>query len=336
MTTVRAGAFLLVGLSLSACASGPVLGPTPRGLDLYLPVPEGNVLTAAKIRRGQALFNDPRLSADGSLACANCHVPTRAFSQPRPIAVGVHGRLGTRNAPALLNRAWGQSFFWDGRTTTLEEQVLKPIADANEMGSTVGEAAARVGLSPRALAESLASYVRSIRAGDSPFDRYERGDITALSADALAGLRIFRGKGNCVQCHTGPLLSDERFHNTGVAWQPATRADGTGLFLDQGRALVTGRERDRGAFKTPTLREVARTAPYMHDGSLGTLEDVIEFYDRGGRPNPQIDPVIRPLGLTATGKRQLAAFLRSLTGEVVEGVQELRRAGAGSEVAPFR
>lgn len=321
----RIAAILGVAFTL-ACATGPAFGPVPLGLDLYTPVPEGNSATAGKIRLGRQLFHDKRLSADGSLSCASCHMPDRAFSQARPIAVGVLGRAGTRNAPALVNRAWGRAFFWDGRTTTLEDQVLRPIADPNEMGSSVPSAARRAGVSARALAEALASYIRSIRTGDAPFDRFEAGDAAALSHDAKAGLQVFRGKGNCTLCHIGPNFSDESFHNTGVAWAPSVTGSSTnGRFLDVGRAMVTGRERDRGAFKTPTLREVARTAPYMHDGSLATLADVVDFYDAGGRPNPQLDLGIRPLNLTADERRALVAFLGALSGRITEGTPGVAR-----------
>jgi cytochrome c peroxidase len=303
-----------------ACATGPAFGPVPLGLDLYTPVPETSPITTRKIRLGRQLFHDKRLSADGSLACASCHLPERAFSQPRPIAVGVHGRSGTRNAPALLNRAWGRSFFWDGRTTTLEEQVLRPIEDPNEMGSSVEAAAGRAGVKRGTLADALASYVRSIRTGDSPVDRFEKGEVAALSDEARAGFQVFRGKGNCTLCHIGPNLTDESFHNTGVAWEPSIGGSSTsGRFLDDGRAIVTRRDRDRGAFKTPTLREVSRTAPYMHDGSLATLEDVVNFYDDGGRPNRHLDISIRPLKLTGDEKRGLVGFLASLSGRVTEG-----------------
>jgi cytochrome c peroxidase len=284
----------------------------PLGLDLYLPVPEDNPLTAEKIELGRQLFFDRRLSVDGSISCASCHDPRRAFAGRRAVPVGVFGRRGRRNAPAIVNRAYGRSFFWDGRTTTLEEQVLRPIEDPAEMGSNAVAAAARVGLTRDQLARALASYVRSILAGNSRVDRFIAGDRQALSADAQAGLRLFRGTGNCTACHIGPLLSDEQFHNTGVAWV-------RDRFLDDGRAGVSRRDADRGAFKTPTLREVARTAPYMHDGSLRTLEDVIDFYNRGGRANPALDREIRPLGLARTEKQQLAAFLRALSGEVLEG-----------------
>jgi cytochrome c peroxidase len=276
----------------------------PLGLDLYMPVPEDNPLTVEKVALGRQLFFDPRLSADNSVACGTCHQPARAFSDARPVAIGVFGRQGHRNAPAILNRAYGRAFFWDGRAPTLEEQVLKPIGDPNEMGSSAAEAAARVGRSVGELAQALASYVRSILSGNAPFDRFIDGDREALTHDEQAGLRVFRGQGNCVACHVGPNLTDERLHNTGVAW-----ADGE--LRDHGAG--------RGEFKTPTLREIARTAPYMHDGSLPTLEAVVEFYDQGGRPNPALDPEIRPLRLTDAEQRQLVAFLRTLSGDVQEG-----------------
>jgi cytochrome c peroxidase len=149
--------------------------------------------------------------------------------------------------------------------------------------------------------------VRSLLSGDSPFDRFINGDREALTTDQQAGLQIFRGKGNCTACHVGPTFSDERFHNTGVAWRD-------GRFVDDGRFEVTRAEGDRGAFKTPTLRESARTAPYMHDGSLLTLRDVIDYYDRGGNANPGLDAELRPLRLTAAEKDALVAFLSALNG----------------------
>jgi cytochrome c peroxidase len=291
----------------------------PLGLDLYVPVPEENPLTVEKIDLGRRLFNDRRLSRDGTIACASCHDPERAFSDGRVTAVGVFGRAGRRNAPALINRGYGRGFFWDARIATLEEQVLRPIEDPNEMDSPVDNAAARVGLERVALAQALASYVRSILSGDAPYDRFVNGDRSALSPEQQVGLQIFRGKGNCTACHVGPNLSDERLHNTGVAW--AGRAGGAGGvggagFSDDGRAIVTGRTEDLGAFKTPTLREVARTSPYMHDGSLATLDAVLDFYSDGGRTNPHLDPEIRPLRLTAQEKSEVIAFLRSLSGTI--------------------
>jgi cytochrome c peroxidase len=332
----------------------------PLGLDLYMPVPEENPITVDKVELGRRLFKDRRLSRDGRIACASCHDPRRAFSTPQPQAVGVFGRRGRRNAPALINRGYGRAFFWDGRVPTLEEQVLKPIQDPNEMDLTLDEAAARVNLDVNTISYALASYVRSILSGDAPFDRFINGNRRALSGEQQQGLQIFRGKGNCTACHVGPTFSDERLHNTGVAWQalstlqPAqarpelrrgsARSTGavgaepsqtliepspssgpgsptpTGTFTDPGRFELTSRPADRGAFKTPTLREVARTAPYMHDGSLPTLEAVVTFYSDGGRRNPNLDPEIRPLRLTMGEKRALVAFLKSLSGTVREGL----------------
>ena len=284
----------------------------PLGLDAYLPTPDDNPLTAAKIELGRKLFFDKRLSRDGSLACSNCHDPSHSFRDTRQISVGVFGRAGTRRVPTLINRAYGKSFFWDGRTTTLEEQVLQPIVNPREMDITLGEAASRLGLSRQEISQALASYVRTILAGNSPYDRYVAGDRSALSPEARQGLEIFRGKGNCATCHMGANLTDESFHNTGIAWR-------NGSDSDAGRFLVTHREQDRGAFKTPTLRQIAVMPPYMHDGSKATLQDVIEYYDKGGNRAPNLDPEIHPLHLTAAEKTALLALLRSFTGEVREG-----------------
>jgi cytochrome c peroxidase len=227
-----------------------------------------------------------------------------------------------------VNRAYGRSHFWDGRAPTLEEQVTEPIGNPKELDLSMDEAVDRLArsrtyraefeaafgraVSPTDLARALASYVRTILSGNSAFDRYVNGDRAALSDEARRGLEVFRGKGNCATCHGGPTLSDERFHNTGVAWRDSA-------FQDPGRVAVTRNEDDRGAFRTPTLREVARTAPYMHDGSLPTLEAVVEYYDRGGNRAPRLDPEIRPLHLTNAEKLALLAFLSSLSGEIRDG-----------------
>lgn len=292
----------------------------PLGLDLYVPVPEDNPLTGERIELGRRLFNDRRLSRDQSLACASCHDPKRAFSTARPISVGVFGRQGRRNVPALINRGYGRAFFWDGRITTLEEQVLQPIQDPDEMDMTLPEVSARVGLPAEDIARALASFVRSILSGNAPFDRFVNGDRRALSSEQQAGLDVFRGKGDCIACHVGPNFSDERLHNTGIAWQPSGGPGPRGRYLDDGRFTVTGQEADRGLFKTPTLREVARTSPYMHDGSKATLDEVVNFYNDGGRANPNLDPEIQPLMLTIEEKRALVAFLKSLSGEISEGL----------------
>ncbi len=324
---------MLLILGAACAAPTPSLNTSarftiPRGLDRYRPVPEDNALTPAKVALGRALFSDSLLSQDRSLACATCHDPARAFTDGRPVSIGVHGRRGRRNVPTLVNRAYGKSFFWDGRMSTLEKQVLEPIQDSLEMGMTLGEVVRRVdgnpeyrarfhdvfGRDPTAddLASALASYVRTILSGGTRFDQYAHGDTAALSSQVRRGLAVFRGNG-CVVCHVGPNFTDELFHNTGIAWQD-------GGLADSGRYVVSRRPGDQGAFKTPTLREVARTAPYMHDGSLETLADVIEFYNNGGRLNPFLDPAIHPLNLTEEDRHALLAFLESLSGKVLEGV----------------
>jgi cytochrome c peroxidase len=283
----------------------------PLGLDTYIPAPERNPVTEAKARLGRELFQDPILSRDGSLSCATCHERERAFTDRHPLAVGIAQRKGTRRTPSIINRAFGKSFFWDGRTKTLEEQVLEPVKNPKEMDLTLEEALERLRQSPYAakfrnvfgrqvntedLAFALSTYVRTILAGDSPYDRYVAGDRGALNAEAQAGLKLFRGKAGCVACHVGANFTDERLHNTGA-----------------GAADIEQR------FKTPTLREIAARAPYMHDGSIATLEEVIDFYDRGGKANPNLDPDIQELHLNAAEKRALVEFLRSLSGRVVEG-----------------
>ena len=281
----------------------------PPGLDAFLPVPENNPLTAEKIKLGRKLFFDMRLSRDGSMSCASCHDPKLAFGDSRKLAAGVGGKIGTRRSPRIVNRVYGSSFFWDGRASSLEDQVVQPISDPNEMDLKLADAASRVGVDEATLRNALASYVRTILSGDSPYDRYLQGDRTALTEKQRAGLKLFSGKAGCTACHVGPNLTDERFHNTGVGWP-----------TDTGRFAVTKKPEDRGAFKTPTLRDVARTPPFMHDGSLATLEDVVDFYDKGGKRNENLDPDMRELRLSAEEKAALVEFLRTLNGTVREGL----------------
>jgi cytochrome c peroxidase len=289
---------LLIMLALAVVSVQTAPAP-PLGLDAYMPVPAGNPLEPERIEVGRRLFFDRRLSRDGSVACATCHEPDRAFADGRAISVGIDGRAGRRSAPALINRGYGRVFFWDGRARSLEEQVLLPIADPNEMDVPVEQAATRIGTPVDDIALALASFVRTIHSGNSPFDRYAAGD--------RRGLDVFRTKGRCITCHIGPNFTDEKLHNTGIAWNGERYTDLGG---------------GRGDFKTPTLREVSRTAPYMHDGSLATLENVLDFYDRGGIRNPDLAPEMQPLNLTIDEKRALVSFLRSLSGDVMSGSRD--------------
>ena len=222
------------------------------------------------------------------------------MAAPRPSGCTAAREIAASDAG---QRAYGRAFFWDGRTSTLEEQVVKPIESESEMDMTIREVVQRLNrksqyrkmfrqafgreINGEDLARALASYVRTIYSGDSPFDRYAYGDRNALSAEQRRGLRIFRGKGNCTSCHIGPTFTDEEFHNTGVAWRD-------GKLQDEGRFAITGKPAHKGAFKTPACREIARTAPYMHDGTLITLQAVIDFYSDGGRENPYRDEKSAP------------------------------------------
>jgi cytochrome c peroxidase len=312
-------------LGLAALASGPT---APLGLDLYRPTPVDNPLTPAKIALGRRLFEDRRLSRDGTLSCAVCHDRSHAFASKGLVASGADGSMGRRNVPTLVNRVYGTSFFWDGRAPSLEQQVVQPLINPREMGMSPDGVVAVVRGDGRYrrqfqtafnrepqlddIARALATYVRTIRSGNSRYDQFRAGTTAALTAQEQRGMRVFFGRGNCWLCHAGPNLTDERFHNTGVAFRD-------GQLLDPGRFVVRQQPADRGAFKTPTLREVARTAPYMHDGSLPTLEDVVEHYDRGGNANPALDSILRPIGLSPEDKRALVAFLRALSGQIHEG-----------------
>jgi cytochrome c peroxidase len=285
------------------------------------PVPKDNALSEARVRLGRRLFFDPILSADQSVACATCHRPDHGFASGEARPRGIGGRRTARRAPALLNRAYGSSFFWDGRVATLEEQALQPIANPVEMGTSVELVVKRLranrdyqaqfaaafpdGVTAANLGRSLASFERVLLRGDSRVDRFRRlGEHAALSAEERRGLWLYESKGRCWRCHTGATFTDEGFHNTGVGWgdEPA----------DPGRFAVTKREGDKGKFKTPTLRGVILAAPYMHDGSLETLEEVVEFYNKGGRPNPNLDAFLEPLELSKDEVRDLVAFLKAL------------------------
>jgi cytochrome c peroxidase len=309
---------------------GPLNVPgRPRLMSAVMPVgvPADNPPTDEKAALGKRLFFDTILSNDRTVSCASCHDPERAFADTRALAVGIGGRVGKRHSPALINRAFGRAHFWDGRAIGLEAQVVQPISDRNEMDLPLEDAVARLAgdrsypdtfqavfgqpVSAEDLGRALATYLRTIRSMDSPYDRFIDGAADAMTADQQQGLQLFRVKARCIFCHAEPLFTDEQFQNTGVAWQ----AEST-TYKDDGRFMVSNQPRDRGKFKTPTLREIARTAPYMHDGSLATLEAVVDFYDQGGRPNQNLFPLLRPIGLTPVEKQQLIKFLEALSGTV--------------------
>jgi cytochrome c peroxidase len=299
---------------------GNALAAIPLGLDAVIPAPFGNPITTEKAELGRRLFFDPLLSRDSTTSCASCHRPELAFADERRFSPGVRGRTIERTAPSLSNRGYGRAFFWDGRAASLEEAVLMPIRNPREMDLELPRLLARLAshekylrlfasafpgepLTEGGVARALSTYLRTVLSGDAPIDRFTAGDTSALADSARRGRRLFLGRAGCSACHGGPTFTDEELHNTGVSWGSA----------DLGRFGVTGEEADRGRFKTPSLRNVARTAPYMHDGSIPTLDAVLEFYFGGGGANPHLDASIRVLDLAAEERRDVIEFLEALT-----------------------
>lgn len=314
----------------------------PLGLDLEsatFHIPEENPLTEEKVRLGKRLYFDNALSVDGTLSCASCHVPEKGFADPNRFSVGVRGQTGTRQAPTIINRVFSRRQFWDGRAASLEEQALGPITNPVEMGnpsidgvlerlrkdSSYVEDFKRAfppdgAIDEQNLARAIASFERTIMSGNSPFDRYIEGDKGAMSESAVRGYELFLTKAGCATCHVSFNFTDENYHNLGI-----------GMLVkkpDLGRYTVSRIEGHQGAFKTPTLREVANTAPYMSDGSLATLEEVVDYYNRGAQPNRWLSPKIKPLGLSEQEKRDLVEFLKALSGEVVWYGKEKGRAAS--------
>jgi len=309
-------------------ASGDYQTVLPLGLQAASAfVPEDNPMSTKKIELGRRLYFDPRLSKDGTISCATCHDPEKGFGDARPTSAGIHGKTGARNAPTVFNRLFSADQFWDGRAADLEAQALGPVQNPIEMGNTLDgmisnvkgisayaplfqEAFGSPDITAERVAQAIATYERTVVAGNAPFDRYQAGDKSAMSESAVRGVAIFNDaqKGNCVTCHAGFNFTDESYHNLGVGMDKPKP--------DIGRYEVTKVEPDKGAFKTPTLRNITQTAPYLHDGSEPTLQAVVEFYDRGGTPNKWLSKEIHPLKLTPQEKADLVAFLESLTGDV--------------------
>ena len=287
-----------------------------------LPVPPENALTVARVRLGKALFFEKDLSLGNGIACASCHFPDHAFSDTSALSHGVGGATGLRNSPTLANLAWHQGFFRDGGVPTLEQQVLAPIHDEVEMASNINDAAAFLrdrepyaSLSRKAydrvldgfvITRAIACYERTLVSGWSRFDRFlYEGDATALTTEERHGWELFSTEAaGCAGCHSGFDLSDHTYRNIG------TTLDHT---LDPGRERITLQPGDRGKFKVPTLRNVALTAPYLHNGSMNTLEEVVEHFASGGVNDPNKDPLVMPRALSAQDKADLVSFLRSLT-----------------------
>ncbi|MBE9538296.1 MAG: cytochrome C peroxidase [Proteobacteria bacterium] len=348
----------LLAANLLALTAVPPLGLPP------LPVPADNPISEEKIALGRKLFFDRRLSFNGTLSCAMCHIPEQGFTQHEvKTPVGIEGSFVKRNSPALYNVGYRTTLFHDGREDTLENQVWQPLLRENEMANpSIGfvlstirgaadydglfEAVFERGVAMEGVGKALASYQRSLLSADSPFDRwYFAGDKQAMSESAVRGFALFKSKA-CVSCHIigtqYALFSDGEFHDTGIGYFKAMIADkgevgnirlAPGVEVrptiqfqvpsvsDLGRYEATGRANDRWLYSTPALRNVAITAPYMHDGSLPNLQAVVEFYNRGAIPHAELDSRLKPLGLKREQIEDLVNFLRALTGSNIEQLQ---------------
>jgi cytochrome c peroxidase len=288
-----------------------------------------------RARLGRWLFYDTRLSADGTISCATCHLPAAGFSQPTPVSTGIRGQMGGRKAPSFLNAAFANfpETFWDGRAADLEDQAKGPIENPIEMGETHAGVVAKIAAAGgyRAffeeafgdsevtidrVATAIADYERTRLSGNSRVDQWNEWDPDTLGYDDLLtdqeilGNDLFFDKAKCSNCHSGPHFTDSQFHNIGVGWDPQTE-----VFADEGRVVVTGDDADRGAFKTPGLREVHLHAPYMHDGSIATLREVVDHYVNGAFQNPSLSDKMEEVDLTDEEIDALVAFMEALAGE---------------------
>ncbi len=292
--------------------------------------PKDNKYSLAKAELGKYLYFDRRLSADGTVSCATCHDPKYAYTDGAPVSTGIKGQKGGRSAPTVINRAFSLAQFWDGRAATLEDQAKGPIANPIEMGNTHDAVVTSIqkipGYKPLfakafgseevnldRIAMAIATFERTILSGNAPYDRYKKGDKKAMSPGQVRGMSVFFEKAKCDRCHENSNFTLNAYANLGVG---SDKPD-----PDVGRYAITKDPRDWGVFKVPTLREIEHTAPYMHDGSLQTLEEVVDFYDKGGIPNKNLDSNMRKLNLSDQEKKDLVAFLKALSGDGWQNVQ---------------
>ena len=304
----------------------------PVGFDSLPKAPKDNPTTPEKAALGRRLFFDPILSNDDTVSCASCHQPKHGFAGVETISIGIKGKKGTRNAPTVLNRVYGKHFSWDGRDDSLEQQALGPLTSETELGGDLELVVKKVSndksyveafqavfpeskpdeaVSISNITKAIACFERTLTSGNSKVDRFRNEEYDALSKKARQGLWIFESRGGCWKCHNGANLTDEEFHNTGVGFGKENR--------DTGRMEATKDEKHKFQFKTPTLRDVEFTAPYMHDGSVKTLKEVVEFYNRGGAPDDALlDKKMKPLDLSEEEVEFLVEFLKALSGDAVK------------------
>jgi cytochrome c peroxidase len=352
-STIRAIALcsLLVSGVLTCLAPGwaGAGAPTDIGPLPPVPVPADNPLTSEKIALGQLLFFDARLSADGSLACVSCHLPDQGWTTNTPLSPAYPANMERRNSQTLMNVAFYRVLLWDGRADMLEKQALGPIQNPLHMNHNLDLLIEKLNAVPdyvdrfqkvfgtavtsEGLGKALAAFERTLVTRHAPFDRFMGGDQRAMSESAQRGMELFKGKARCILCHHGPNFSDSQFHNLGVPDAPllahplvqaSIRFDAKRMNIpeyqhvreDLGRYLVTKDEKDKGTFRTPSLRNVAQRDPYMHNGVFQSLEEIIDFYNRGGGTVARKSPLLQPLELSNGEKRDLLAFLQALTGEL--------------------
>lgn len=302
----------------------PLVVAVPVGLP-PLPIPADNPMTVEKVELGKMLYFDERLSLDGTVSCATCHDPEMAWTEHDPTSTGVGGQLGATNAPTVINAAYATEQFWDGRAPTLEAQALGPIENPIEMAHQLEKLVPQLNSVPEyherfqqvfgadvtadGIAKAIAAFERTILSGNSPYDKFQAGDTRAMTDAQQRGWKVFDNLG-CTACHVPPLFSSYKYFNAGIGMAKDEP--------DKGRMAVTGDEGDRGKIRVPSLREVANTAPYFHDGSVATLAEAVAVMAGGGIDNPHLSPVLKGIGGKAVSEQEkadLVEFLHALSGE---------------------
>src|SRR6185437_13933813 len=317
---VAASASVAAAKPLPPMPVAPPLPATPEPLP-ELKTPADNALTPEKVALGKQLFFDKRLSKDGTMACESCHLPDKGWTDGNALSTKVGGGVNGRHSPSLYNVGYNEHWYWDGRSATLEKQT--EAAWKSQMGADPAAIAATIvkipgykvqfehifhhDATPTDIVQALDSFVRTLRSGDAPWDRYEKGDKKAVGEEAVRGFAIFRNKAGCAGCHAPPLYTDNGFHDVGIGFDKPEP--------DLGRGKISKDEKENGAFKTPTLRSVTTHAPYFHDGRAATLEDAVDYMLSGGikEKNKNLDAHMKKVKLSAKERTDLLAFLKALT-----------------------